>query len=144
MESWKELAAINLLEKLWPRMLLSVIAKITGGFIIDKVANCQRFWEDQRTLENPAVALASLLGDVKDIKTVIDKFIEYRKDRKDVGGGGWIGRTTWTSVKLIMEQWRGFPVRSATNRPGNNLSNILLTRLFPARMFRTHARTWFL
>ena len=91
-ESRKELAAINLLGTRkhidLAVMLLSAIAKITGGFIIDKVAKLPEILEKiKELLENPAVALASLLGDVKDIKTVIDKFIEYRKDRKDVGGG---------------------------------------------------------
>ena len=88
-ESRKELAAINLLGTRkhidLAVMLLSAIAKITGGFIIDKVAKLPEILEKiKELLENPAVALASLLGDVKDIKTVIDKFIEYRKDRKDV------------------------------------------------------------
>ena len=91
-ESRKELAAINLLGTRkhidLAVMLLSAIAKITGGFIIDKVAKLPEILEKSKELlENPAAALASLLGDVKDIKTVIDKFIEYRKDRKDVGGG---------------------------------------------------------
>ena len=91
-ESRKELAAINLLGTRkhidLAVMLLSAIAKITGGFIIDKVAKLPEILEKiKELLENPAAALASLLGDVKDIKTVIDKFIEYRKDRKDVGGG---------------------------------------------------------
>ncbi len=91
-ESRKELAAINLLGTRkhidLAVMLLSTIAKITGGFIVDKVAKLPEILEKiKELLENPAAALVGLLGDVKDIKTVIDKFIEYRKDRKDVGGG---------------------------------------------------------
>ena len=65
-------------------MILATIAKITGGFIVDKVAKMPEILEKiKELLENPAAALPSLLGDVKDIKTVIDKFIEYRKDRED-------------------------------------------------------------
>jgi hypothetical protein len=91
-ESRKELAAIDLLGTRkhidLAVMLLSTIAKITGGFIVDKVAKLPEILEKiKELLENPAAALVGLLGDVKDIKTVIDKFIEYRKDRKDVGGG---------------------------------------------------------
>ncbi len=91
-ESRKELAAINLLGTRkhidLAVMLLSTIAKITGGFIVDKVAKLPEILEKiKELLENPIVALKDLIGDVKDIKTVIDKFIEYRKDRKDVGGG---------------------------------------------------------
>ena len=91
-ESRKELAAINLLGTRkhidLAVMLLSTIAKITGGFIVDKVAKLPEILEKiKELLENPIVALKDLIGDVKDIKTVIDKFIEYRKDRKDVGSG---------------------------------------------------------
>ena len=91
-EARKELAAINLLGTRkhidLAVMLLSAIAKITGGFIIDKVVKLPEILEKiKNLLENPVTALKDLFGDVKDIKTVIDKFIEYRKDRKDVGGG---------------------------------------------------------
>ena len=91
-ESRKELAAINLLGTRkhidLAVMLLSAIAKISGGFIIDKVAKLPEILEKiKELLENPIMALKDLLGDVKDIKTVIDKFIEYRKDRKIVDTG---------------------------------------------------------
>ena len=88
----KEEAAINLLGTRkhidLAVMLLSAIAKISGGFIIDKVAKLPDILEKiKELLENPVMALKDLLGNVKDIKTVIDKFIEYRKDRKIVDTG---------------------------------------------------------
>jgi hypothetical protein len=88
----KELAAINLLGTRkhidLAVMLLSAIAKITGGFIVDKVAKLPEILEKiKELLENPIVALKDLIGDVKDIKTIIDKFVEYRKDRKIVDTG---------------------------------------------------------
>ena len=91
-ESRKELAAINLLGTRkhidLAVMLLSTIAKITGGFIVDKVAKLPEILEKiKNLLENPVMALKDLFGDVKDIKTMIDKFIEYRKDRKIVDTG---------------------------------------------------------
>ena len=102
-ESRKELAAINLLGTRkhidLAVMLLSAIAKISGGFIIDKVAKLPDVLEQIKDLlENPLVALRGLIGDVRDIKTMIDKFIEYRKDRKDVGGGvvGGDGTIDWS------------------------------------------------
>jgi len=88
----KELAAINLLGTRkhidLAVILLSAIAKISGGFIIDKVVKLPEILEKIKDLlENPISALKDLLGNVKDIKTVIDKFIEYRKDRKIVDTG---------------------------------------------------------
>jgi len=88
LEARKEELAINLLGTRKHMdlavMILATIAKITGGFIVDKVAKMPEILEKiKELLENPAAALPSLLGDVKDIKTVIDKFIEYRKDRED-------------------------------------------------------------
>ena len=88
----KELAAINLLGTRkhidLAVILLSAIAKISGGFIIDKVVKLPEIIEKiKELLENPVMALKDLLGNVKDIKTVIDKFIEYRKDRKIVDTG---------------------------------------------------------
>ena len=88
----KELAAINLLGTRkhidLAVILLSAIAKISGGFIIDKGAKLPEIIEKiKELLENPVMALKDLLGNVKDIKTVIDKFIEYRKDRKIVDTG---------------------------------------------------------
>mgnify|MGYP003144595568 CR=1 FL=1 len=85
----KELAAINLLGTRkhidLAVILLSAIAKISGGFIIDKVAKLPEVLEQIKDLlENPLVALRGLMGDVRDIKTMIDKFIDYRKDREDV------------------------------------------------------------
>ena len=69
-------------------MLLSAIAKITGGFVVEKVVKLPEIIEKiKELLENPVMALKDLLGDIKDIKIIIDKFIEYRKDRKDVGAG---------------------------------------------------------
>ena len=84
----KELAAINLLGTRkhidLAVILLSAIAKISGGFIIDKVAKLPEVLEQIKDLlENPLVALRGLMGDVRDIKTMIDKFIDYRKDRED-------------------------------------------------------------
>tara|TARA_R100001082_G_scaffold103071_1_gene73537 strand:+ start:9655 stop:10242 length:588 start_codon:yes stop_codon:yes gene_type:complete len=91
-EHKKELAAINLLGTRkhidLAVILLSAIAKISGGFIIDKVVKLPEIIEKIKDLlENPISALKDLLGNVKDIKTVIDKFIEYRKDRKIVDTG---------------------------------------------------------
>ena len=88
----RELAAINLLGTRkhidLAVILLSAIAKLSGGFIIDKVAKLPEILEKiKELLENPVMALKDLLGNVKDIKTVIDKFIEYRKDRKIVDTG---------------------------------------------------------
>ena len=88
----RELAAINLLGTRkhidLAVILLSAIAKLSGGFIIDKVAKLPEILEKiKELLENPISALKDLLGNVKDIKTVIDKFIEYRKDRKIVDTG---------------------------------------------------------
>ena len=66
-------------------MLLAAIAKITGGFIVDKVAKLPEILEKiKELLENPVVALRGLIGDVADVKKMIDKFIEYRKDREDI------------------------------------------------------------
>ena len=66
-------------------MLLAAIAKITGGFIVDKVAKLPEILEKiKELLENPAAALAGLIGNVADVKKMIDKFIEYRKDREDI------------------------------------------------------------
>jgi hypothetical protein len=91
-ESRKELAAIDLLGTRkhidLAVMLLSAIAKITGGFVVEKVVKLPEIIEKiKELLENPVMALKDLLGDIKDIKIIIDKFIEYRKDRKDVGTG---------------------------------------------------------
>ena len=88
LEARKEELAVNLLGTRKHMdlavMILATIAKITGGFIIDKVAKLPEILEKIKDLlENPVSALKDILGDVRDIKTVIDKFIDYRKDRED-------------------------------------------------------------
>jgi hypothetical protein len=66
-------------------MLFAAMAKITGGFIVDKVAKLPQILEKiKELLENPVAALAGLLGNTMEIKKIIDKFIEYRKDKEDI------------------------------------------------------------
>ena len=68
-------------------MLLSAMAKITGGFIVDKIEKLPKILEKvKELLEDPVVALKSLIGDLGAVKTIIDKFIEYRKDRAELTG----------------------------------------------------------
>jgi len=64
-------------------MIFTTIAKITGGFIVDKVAKMPELIQSiLKLLENPVTALKELFGDISDIKTLIQKFMAYREDRK--------------------------------------------------------------
>jgi hypothetical protein len=78
-------------------MIFSAIAKLTGGFVVDKVMKVPKIIETIRNLlEDPLDAFKELIGDVSDIATMVKKFIEYRKALKsykrfpkhwhDVGG----------------------------------------------------------
>ena len=64
-------------------MIFTTIAKMTGGFIVDKVAKMPELIQSVlKLLDNPVVALKELFGDISDIKTLIQKFMAYREDRK--------------------------------------------------------------
>lgn len=73
-------------------LILSTIAKMTGGFIVDKVIKMPEIIEKiLDILDNPQAALKELYGDLADIYDMIKKFIDFRKDRKSLATalGNW-------------------------------------------------------
>ena len=73
-------------------LILSTIAKMTGGFIVDKVIKMPEIIEKiLDILDNPQAALKELYGDLADIVDMIKKFIDFRKDRKSLATalGNW-------------------------------------------------------
>ena len=64
-------------------LILSTIAKMSGGFIVDKVIKLPAIIEKiLDILDNPMAAAQELFGDAVDIYNMIKKFIEFRKDKK--------------------------------------------------------------
>jgi len=62
-------------------MIFSAIAKLTGGFIIDKVAKAPEIIEKVLAmLETPIDSFKELVGDTSDIVKIIQKFKAYRQD----------------------------------------------------------------
>jgi len=62
-------------------MIFSALAKLTGGFIVDKAAKTPEIIEKVLAfLENPLSTFKELVGDASDIVKMIQKFIEYRTD----------------------------------------------------------------
>ena len=73
-------------------LILSTIAKMTGGFIVDKVVKMPEIIEKiLDILDNPQAALKELYGDLTDIVDMIKKFIDFRKDKKSLATalGNW-------------------------------------------------------
>ena len=69
-------------------LIFSTIAKITGGFIVDKVAKLPEIIEKiMEMLDDPMSAVKELFGDAVDIIDMIKKFIDYRKDKETVAAG---------------------------------------------------------
>ena len=62
-------------------MVFTALAKLTGGFIVDKVKKIPEIIEKVLAfLENPLSTFKELVGDASDIVKMIQKFIEYRTD----------------------------------------------------------------
>ena len=73
-------------------LILSTIAKMTGGFIVDKVIKLPEIVEKiLDILDNPQAAVKELFGDAVDIYNMIKGFIEFRKDKTklSVALGNW-------------------------------------------------------
>ena len=69
-------------------MIFTSIAKITGGFVLEKIVQLPEILEQIfDLLENPVDAMKELLGDVGDVLDMIKKFIEFRKDTKSLSAG---------------------------------------------------------
>ena len=63
-------------------MIFTAIAKLTGGFIIDKVAKAPEIIEKVLAmLETPIDSFKELVGDTSDIVKMIQKFKAYRQDQ---------------------------------------------------------------
>ena len=66
-------------------LILSTIAKLTSGFIIDKLVKLPEIVEKVLDiLDNPMAAAKELFGDAVDIYNIIKKFIAFRKDKKSL------------------------------------------------------------
>ena len=64
-------------------LIFSTIAKMTGGFIVDKVVKLPEIIEKvMNILEAPEAAVKELFGDAVDIVNMIKKFIDFRKDKE--------------------------------------------------------------
>jgi len=64
-------------------LIFSTIAKMTGGFIVDKVVKLPEIIEKvMNILEAPEAAVKELFGDAADIVDMIKKFIDFRKDKE--------------------------------------------------------------
>tara|TARA_R100000008_G_scaffold85782_1_gene76628 strand:+ start:429 stop:1022 length:594 start_codon:yes stop_codon:yes gene_type:complete len=62
-------------------MIFTALAKLTGGFAIDKIVKMPEIIKKfKEILESPVEGLRSLLGDVSDVVKIVKKFISYRKD----------------------------------------------------------------
>ena len=73
-------------------LIFSTIAKMTGGFIVDKVVKFPEIIEKvMDILENPMAAVKELFGDAADIVDMIKKFVDYRKDKETFAAqlGNW-------------------------------------------------------
>ena len=73
-------------------LIFSTIAKMTGGFIVDKVMKMPAIIEKiMEILDNPMAAVKELFGDAADIVDMIKKFIDYRKDKETFAAqlGNW-------------------------------------------------------
>jgi len=69
-------------------VIFTTIAKMTGGFVVDKVLQMPKIIEDiLKILENPVSAIKDILGDTSDIVDMMKKFVEYRKDKESVAAG---------------------------------------------------------
>jgi len=65
-------------------MIFTAAAKLTGGFVLDKIAQTPEIVEKfLEILENPVGTLKDLLGDFSDVAKMIQKFMVYRKDLND-------------------------------------------------------------
>ena len=69
-------------------LIFSTIAKMTGGFIVDKVVKLPEIIEkvmnilESLTQDTGKEALKALFGDALDIVDMIKKFIDYRRDKE--------------------------------------------------------------
>ena len=69
-------------------LIFSTIAKMTGGFIVDKVVKLPEIIEkvmnilESLTQDTAKEALKALFGDAVDIVDMIKKFIDFRKDKE--------------------------------------------------------------
>ena len=73
-------------------LIFSTIAKMTGGFLVDKVVKFPEIIEKvMDILDNPMAAVKELFGDAKDIVDMIKKFVDYRKDKESFAAqmGSW-------------------------------------------------------
>ena len=73
-------------------MIFTTVAKMTGGFVLDKVMKLPEVIEQIfDLLENPVDAMKNLLGDVSDVLDMIKKFVTYRKDKESLAAqlGNW-------------------------------------------------------
>jgi len=73
-------------------MIFTTIAKMTGGYVLEKIVQLPEIIEQIfDLLENPVSAMKDLLGDVGDVIDMIKKFIEFRKDNQSLAGqlGNW-------------------------------------------------------
>ena len=69
-------------------MVFTTIAKMTGGYVLEKIVELPQILEQIfDLLENPVDAMKELLGDVGDVIDMIKKFIEFRKDTKSLAAG---------------------------------------------------------
>ena len=65
-------------------MIFTALAKLTGGFAIDKIAQMPEIIKKfKEVLDSPVEGLTGLLGDVSDVVKIIKKFISYREDLND-------------------------------------------------------------
>lgn len=69
-------------------MIFSAIAKLTGGFVTGGVATVapEVIQKISALLNSPVAGLKDLLGDLGDVKDMITKFQDYRKDSKSLAG----------------------------------------------------------
>ena len=72
-------------------MVFSAYAKLSGGFVADKLLKAPELMKKFLALIQDPTGLEELIGDASDIVEIIKKFIEYRKDRKTLAGqlGAW-------------------------------------------------------
>ena len=62
-------------------MVFTALAKLTGGFIVDKVAKTPEIIDRVLAfLETPLDSFKELVGDTSDIVAMVKKFIAYRQD----------------------------------------------------------------
>ena len=67
-------------------MIFTALAKLTGGFAIDKIAKMPEIIKKfKEILESPVEGLRHLLGDVSDVVKIVKKFISYRQDLNNPG-----------------------------------------------------------